>query len=190
MEVSNSSANIIWLNLSKCLSMLLESYNFDFFIHKKFSRICMFLVDNFVICVEVSETNSYLIFKMIYTTSWFSLCPFSIHGFCLPFSFSSEIETIWPLWNICVTNNHEYVSFVVSTSRSFSQSWIIIEFVTRITRRVPLVNHELLTPLEHLSSPPGFSAVRVNRSLVLCVCFVDRCLSFFFSPLCCLSFEP
>ena len=35
---------------------------------------------------------------------------------------------------------------------------------------------------------PDFSEVRVTRSLVLCVCFVDRCLSFFFWPLCCLSF--
>ena len=35
---------------------------------------------------------------------------------------------------------------------------------------------------------PDFSGVRVTRSLVLCVCFVDRCLSFFFWPLCCLSF--
>ena len=39
---------------------------------------------------------------------------------------------------------------------------------------------------EHLSSPPVFSRVRVTRSLVLCVCFVDRCLYFFFQPLCCL----
>ena len=31
-----------------------------------------------------------------------------------------------------------------------------------------------------------FSEVRVTRSLVLCVCFVDRSLSFW--PLCCLSF--
>ena len=29
-----------------------------------------------------------------------------------------------------------------------------------------------------LSSPLVFSGVRVTRSLVLCVCFVDRCLSF------------
>ena len=29
-----------------------------------------------------------------------------------------------------------------------------------------------------LSSLPIFSGVRVTRSLVLCVCFVDRCLSF------------
>ena len=33
-------------------------------------------------------------------------------------------------------------------------------------------------PSEHLSSPPVFSGVRVIRSLVLYVCFVDRCLSF------------
>ena len=33
-----------------------------------------------------------------------------------------------------------------------------------------------------------FSGVRVTRSLVLSVCFVDRCLSFFFCPLCCLSY--
>jgi hypothetical protein len=29
-----------------------------------------------------------------------------------------------------------------------------------------------------MSSPPVFIGFRVSRSLVLCVCFVDRCLSF------------
>ena len=43
---------------------------------------------------------------------------------------------------------------------------------------MPLVEQELLTLLEHLSSPPVFSGVRVTLSLVLYVCFVDRCLSF------------
>ena len=37
-------------------------------------------------------------------------------------------------------------------------------------------------------SPPVFSEVRVIRSLVLFVCFVDRCLSFFFWQLCFLFF--
>jgi hypothetical protein len=37
----------------------------------------------------------------------------------------------------------------------------------------------VLTFLEHLSSPPVFSGVRVTRSLVLYVCVVDRCLSFY-----------
>ena len=33
-------------------------------------------------------------------------------------------------------------------------------------------------PPEHMSSIPVFSWVRVTRSLVLCACFVDRCLFF------------
>ena len=39
-------------------------------------------------------------------------------------------------------------------------------FVTRLTRRMPLVEQELLTLPEHLSSLPVFSGVRVTRSLV------------------------
>ena len=63
------------------------------------------------------------------------------------------------------------------------------------------MEQELLTLPEHLSSPPAFSEVRVTRSYVLCVCFVDRCLLFctfsvghcvvcssVFWPLCCLFF--
>jgi hypothetical protein len=84
----------------------------------------------------------------------------------------------WPLWNICVTNDHGYVPLVVNTSRSFPRSWHITGFVTRLTWRVSLVEQELLTLPEHMSSPPVFSGVRVTRSLVLYVCFVDRCLSF------------
>ena len=41
-----------------------------------------------------------------------------------------------------------------------------------------LEEQELLTLPEHLSSPPVFSWIHVSRSLVLYVCFVDRCLSF------------
>jgi hypothetical protein len=67
--------------------------------------------------------------------------------------------------------------------RSFPHSWLITGFVTRLTRRVPLVEQEPLNLLEHLSSPPVFSGIRVTRSLVLCVCFLDRCL-----PLCTFSF--
>jgi hypothetical protein len=41
--------------------------------------------------------------------------------------------------NYCVTNYHEYLPLVVSTSRSFPRSRLITGFVTRLTRRVPLV---------------------------------------------------
>ena len=43
---------------------------------------------------------------------------------------------------------------------------------------VTIVEQQRLTFLEHLSSHPVFSGVRVTWSLVLYVCSVDRCLSF------------
>ena len=41
-----------------------------------------------------------------------------------------------------------------------------------------LVDQEMLTLPEHLSSPPVFGGVRATRSLVSYVCFADRCVSF------------
>ena len=71
-------------------------------------------------------------------------------------------------------------SQICSTTRSFPRSWLIAGFLTRVTQRMPLVGQELLITLEHLRSalPPVLSRVRVTRSLVLCVCFVDCCLTF------------
>jgi hypothetical protein len=85
----------------------------------------------------------------------------------------------WPLWNFCVTNDNGHVPLVINTSRSFPHSWHH-RFVTRLSRQVSLVEQELPTLPEQSSSPPppGFSGVRVTRSLVLYVCFLDRCLSF------------
>ena len=90
------------------------------------------------------------------------------------------------------SNDHKYVPLVANTSRSFLHSWIrtIIGFLTRLTRRVSLLEQEQLTFPEHTSSPPVFSGACVTQSLVLCVCFLDHCLSFCpFLPLCCLSFD-
>jgi len=97
----------------------------------------------------------------------------------------------WPLWNIYVTNDHGYVPVVVNTYRSFHHSWLITGFVTILTRRVPIVEQELRTLPDHLSSSPMFSGVHVARYLVLCVCCFRSLLailSFFFWTLCCLSF--
>jgi hypothetical protein len=60
----------------------------------------------------------------------------------------------WSLCNIGVTNDQGYLPLVVNTSRSFPRSWIITGVVTRIMRRVYLVEQELLTLPEHLSSSP------------------------------------
>jgi hypothetical protein len=72
--------------------------------------------------------------------------------------------------------------------RILSRLWLITGFVTRLTRRISLVEQELLTLPEPLSSPHVFSGVRVTRSLVLCVCVVDRYLYIFCWPLLCLFF--
>jgi hypothetical protein len=78
----------------------------------------------------------------------------------------------------------------VNTSRSFPRSWLITGLVTRLTRRVSLVEQEPPTLPEHLSSPPVFSGVRVTRSLILYVfCWsLFVFLYIFFWSLCCLFF--
>ena len=82
----------------------------------------------------------------------------------------------WLLWTICVTNDHGYVPLVVNTSWSFPHSRLITGFVTRLIRRVPLVEQALFTLPKHLNSTTVFSVVRVTRSLVF---FCMFCRSLF-----------
>jgi hypothetical protein len=121
---------------------------------KKYSSLIFLL---YILCIyHAWQCNSFVFFSISRSPPWLG----------------------WPLWNIYVTNGNGYVPLVVSTSRFFPHSWLVTRFVTRLTRRVPLVEQELLTLPENLSSPPVICGIRVTRSLVLCVCFVDRCLSF------------
>ena len=53
--------------------------------------------------------------------------------------------------HICVTNDHGYVPRVISTFRFFPHSWLITGSVTRVIRRVALMEQELLTLPEHLN---------------------------------------
>ena len=80
------------------------------------------------------------------------------------------------MWSICVTNDQGYVPFIVITTRSFPNSWLVTGLLTRVTQQVSQVELELPTLPEHLSSPPVFSGVRG-------LCFVNRWLPFFFCPL-------
>jgi hypothetical protein len=84
----------------------------------------------------------------------------------------------WPLWNNCVTNDNGYVPLVLSTSRSFPHSWLITGFVT--THNTTGATSGAGTAYSSGASEftPCFSGVRVAQSLVLCVCFVERSLSF------------
>jgi hypothetical protein len=49
-------------------------------------------------------------------------------------------------------NDHGYIPLVVNTSRSIPHLWFITGFATRVTRPVLLVEQELPTLPEHLSS--------------------------------------
>ena len=57
--------------------------------------------------------------------------------------------------------------------------WFKVDYCFSIMSYDGLVEKELLTPPEHMSSLPVCSGVHITRSLILCVCFVDLCLSFF-----------
>ena len=96
-----------------------------------------------------------------------AVCPFVLFslGDCVVFS-SSIYEFVLPLWypqTFLMHNVQDYDS--------------ILSTITLLTMLNVWVGN-LLTCGQHLSLPPVFSWVRVTRSLVLYVCFVDRCLSF------------
>ena len=55
---------------------------------------------------------------------------------------------------------------------SFRRSWLIAGFVVIIIRQLSLVEQELLTLLEHMSSHPVFNEARVIQSLVVCAMFL------------------
>jgi hypothetical protein len=80
--------------------------------------------------------------------------------------------------NSCQGGKHSARPKGECTSHHFLLSMQYTHLYYSCTRRAQLVEQELPTIPEHLNSPPTFSGVCVTRSLVLCVCFVDHCLSF------------
>ena len=55
----------------------------------------------------------------------------------------------------CVTKYHGYIPLIVNTSQIFPHSWLITGFVTRLTRRVPLVDKNC-SPSGAPEIAPGF----------------------------------
>ena len=81
--------------------------------------------------------------------------------------------------NICVTNDHQYVPFVVNTILPFPYSWLATRYVTRVTWQVLLVEQELLAIQEFTTV---FCEVHVAQLLVFCEVFCRSfCLFFLFS---------
>lgn len=62
----------------------------------------------------------------------------------------------WVICNICVTNDDEFYSLFVHTSRFFPHSWHHRD-LNRLTRCVWLEEQEQIALSDHLGSPLGFS---------------------------------
>ena len=69
---------------------------------------------------------------------------------------------------------------ITTRTNNVPHSLRITGFVTRVTRRVPIFEHELPILPEHLNSRPVFSGVRGERSFPFfsVQCLAGRCLSF------------
>ena len=95
-------------------------------------------------------------------------------------------------YEISVSHTTTCVPLVVSTSWSIPHSRLVTGFVTRVTRRIPLVEQNLLTIPEYLCSPLVYSGFRVARSLFFCVLLCRSLFILFLFvimlSLCCLSF--
>ena len=78
----------------------------------------------------------------------------------------------------CSATNANFKVFGLTQPETESTFYYIQNEYASIKPPRRLLKQELPTLPEHMSSPPVFSGVRVTRSLVLYVCFVDRCLSF------------
>ena len=101
------------------------------------------------------------------------------------------------MWRDYSTHKVEQLWWAFNDQRFFHFWFISLKMLWAIKLtfcqvwRVPLVEQERHTLPEHLSSYPVFSGSRVDRSQVFYVMFCRSLfvlLSFFFWPLCCLSF--
>ena len=72
----------------------------------------------------------------------------------------------------------------------FSRSlFVLLAIVLSVLLIIPLISSNSSHPSGAPQFNHCFSGVPITRSYVLCVCFIDRCLYFFFWSLYCLSFD-
>ena len=123
------------------------------------------------------------LFFLLYFFLWPFCCLFfDILILIIPLVSSNFSSYSWfrsPFSSLCHSNSEaqSYISYIVVVSfatilwqmRTFPHSRLIIGFVTRLTRRVPIMEQELSTLLEHPSSPSHFVGfVLLNLYVVSC----------------------
>ena len=92
-------------------------------------------------------------------------------------------RSCWFLFQHLKNMHAMQVCFIVTLVWQYVYRWLesVLHVLVRLTRRVPLVEQELLTLPQHLSSPRFLIGVRVTRCLVLCVfCRLLFVLLYFF----------
>ena len=146
-----------------------------------------------ILLIDISNPSSLISFNIKYLWVTNNVSSYTLQS--SPMSYESELpmkssyiltrkekkptlflESIIICSNIIEIKYHRWI--ISPVLQGFVPRILLVAHLTRLTRWVSLVEQELLTLPEHPSSPPVFSRVRVTRSLVLYVCFVDRCLSF------------
>ena len=111
---------------------------------------------------------------------WLSLCKIVRSSVIL------LLPLLWLIYTICsnlfLLNPANYFQIYVTSQESEQSSTSVFRIINfPLFLRLFIVyffSFLLFTLPEHPISPPVFSEVRGTRSLVLCVCFVDRNLSF------------
>ena len=144
-----------------------------------------FLLSKIISCVILYFISSNFLPTVIWQRN-INTCPFGIShiSLCLNGLFYLKPQQSEHVYCNCHTHDSRKTSCTPCIYCIYICMILWKESLTRLTRRAPLVEQWLLILPEHLSSPPVFSGVRVTRSLVLCVCFVGRCL-----PFCTFSFD-
>jgi hypothetical protein len=122
-----------------------------------------------ILFVQINILCDYKLHNSLFYTSTRKLPAIRKHATC--FIYSSDLMT---LYIILIEN---YIIIIIRILLLCLIKWKI---------KLNTIPWQFCLPFR--SSPPVSSGVRVGLSLIICVVFVDRCLSFLFRPLCCLSF--
>jgi hypothetical protein len=168
----------VWCFLGNCLFLVLFSFRHCIF--SPFSIYGFWLSLNFVWYLVGWSHHSIYGFWLSLNFVWYLVgwSHHSIYGFWLSLSFvwylvgwsHHSIYGFWLslsfVWYLVGWSHHSKILTWLTFSEYLCYKWP--RFITRVTRRVPLVKQDLLTLPEFI---PVFTGFRVAPSLVFCVLF-------------------
>jgi hypothetical protein len=197
--VCSSLINGFWLHLwylvAIVLSVLLWYTDSDYIFGILWPLCCLSFFDIQILITSLVSCGHWVVCPSLIYRFWLHLWHLVVIVLSVLLRYTDSDSTFGILWPLCCLfflrirlskRNRQHNGQRKKYKRTnndlqnihITHSWLITGCVTILTRRVSLMEQELFTFPEHLSPPSVFSMVSVTRSLVLCVCFVDHCLSF------------